>query len=206
MVARAQLVCAHLVCAHLVSVNVVHELRRGPTRMTAIDKRPTDGRVEVGPLGVDGDVQCDKRFHGGPDRALYAFAGEESDWWAKELDRGIPPGYFGENLTTRGLDVDGALIGERWQIGDIEAGIVVEVRLPRDPCGNLSGWVGIPRFHRTFHQHGRPGAYLAVLRPGVIRAGDPITVVHRPDHDVTVSDCSQGRVRDPASLLTRAGS
>lgn len=192
--------------ARLVSVNVVHELRRGPIRMTAIDKRPVDGLVQVVPLGIDGDVQCDKRLHGGPDKALYAFAGEESDWWATELGREVWPGYFGENLTTRRLDVDGALIGERWQIGDPESGIVVEVRLPRNPCGNFSGWVGIPRFHRTFHQHGRPGAYLAVLRPGVIRAGDPISVVHRPDHDVTVSDCARGRVRDPASLLAPAGS
>lgn len=88
----------------LLSVNVVHELIRGPTRWTAIDKRPVAGRVDVGQLGLVGDQQCDERHHGGPDKAVYAYASEDAAWWAEELGREIPPGLFGENLTTVGLD------------------------------------------------------------------------------------------------------
>jgi MOSC domain-containing protein YiiM len=179
----------------VLAVNVVHEVRRGPTRRTAIDKRPVEGPVPVGALGLDGDTQCDRRFHGGPDKALYVFAGEEAAWWSTELGRDLPPGRFGENLTTAAVDVDGALIGERWRIGTRDTGIVVEVRLPRDPCGNLSAHLGIPRFHRRFAGRGRPGAYLAVLRPGTVAAGDRITVVHRPRHGVTVADCASGAPR-----------
>lgn len=172
--------------ARVVAVNVVHELIRGPTRWTAIDKRPVRGAVEVGPLGLVGDRQCDTRYHGGPDKALYAYAAEDAEWWAGELGREIPPGLFGENLTTSGLDITGAVIGEQWRIGGPVHGVVVEVRSPRTPCGNLSGRMGIHRFHHRFARTGRVGAYLTVLKPGSIRAGNRITVVHRPSHGRTI--------------------
>lgn len=170
--------------ARLLAVNVVHEVVRGPSRYTAIDKRPVDGPVEVGPLGLAGDKQCSKQ-HGGVDKALYAFAREDAEWWSAELDREIPPGLFGENLTTEDLDVNGALIGERWRIG---RNVVVEVRMPRDPCANLAFRMGIPKFHRRFLAVGRPGAYLAVVTGGTIRAGDPIRVVSRPERGSTVAE------------------
>jgi MOSC domain-containing protein YiiM len=172
--------------ARLASVNVVHELIRGPSRWTAIDKRPVDGAVEVGELGLHGDEQCDKRYHGGPDKALYAYAEEDAAWWADELEREIPPGLFGENLTTSGLDITNAVVGERWQIGGPVHGILVEVSSPRTPCGNLSGRMGIHRFHHRFARTGRVGAYLRVLEPGRVRAGNRIKVVHRPAGTRTV--------------------
>ncbi|MFF9499537.1 MOSC domain-containing protein [Streptomyces sp. NPDC014656] len=165
---------------------------------TGIDKRPVDGpvRVEspgangVGASGVAGDDVCDLRFHGGADRAVYAFAREDLDLWERELGRKLANGSFGENLTTSGLDVNGALIGERWRIGGT---VVLEVTGGRIPCrtfqGHLEergadakGWVR--RFTRA--QAG-PGALLRVIEPGEVRAGDPVTVVHRPDHTVTVA-------------------
>jgi MOSC domain-containing protein YiiM len=170
--------------ARLLAVNVVHEVVRGPSRYTAIDKRPVDGRVEVGPLGLVGDQQCSKQ-HGGVDKALYAFASEDAAWWAAELDRELPPGQFGENLTTVGLDVNGARIGERWRIG---RDVVVEVRMPRDSCANLAFRMGIPKFHRRFLAVGRPGAYLAVVSGGTIRPGDAIRVEFRPGSGRTVAD------------------
>ena len=176
--------------AQLLTVNVVHELIRGPVRWTAIDKRPVTGPVAVGELGLAGDKQCDRRFHGGPDKALYAYAVEDADWWSTELDRDIPPGQFGENLTTRGLDITGALIGERWQIGGPKTGILVEVRSPRDPCGNLSARMGIPKFHRRFVATGRVGAYLKVLSTGSVRAGNRIVVVHRPAQGLSIAEAS----------------
>jgi len=174
-------------------VNVVHKLIRGPTRWTAIDKRPVTGPVEVGVLGLAGDQQADKRYHGGPDKALYAYAEEDAEWWSVELGREIPPGLFGENLTTRGLDITGALIGERWRIGGPKNGILVEVRSPRTPCGNLAGRMGIPRFHHRFNRTGRVGAYLKVLSTGSVQAGNRITVVHRPSHAPTIAEATARR-------------
>lgn len=184
----------------LVAVNVVEELMPGPkdSGLTAIDKRPQAGRVPVGELGLVGDSVCDTKHHGGPDQALYVYASEDSDWWAAELDREIPPGLFGENLDTVGLDVTGALIGERWRIGDGADAIHVEIRSPRIPCitfqhrMQLRGWI------KRFHRERRPGAYLKVLKPGVIGVGDPVTVLSRPAHEVTIGDVFADQ--DPVKL------
>ena len=168
----------------LVSVNVVHRLVKGPRRKTGIDKRPVAGAVVVSELGLEGDKQM-LPSHGGPDRALYAYASEDAAWWSDELDREISPGRFGENLTTEGIDVTGALIGERWQIG---ARVVVEVREPRIPCGNFTHWMKEERWVRRFTERGWPGAYLMVKETGAVEAGDKIRVVHRPKHGVTVGE------------------
>jgi MOSC domain-containing protein YiiM len=174
--------------ATLVAVNVVYTIRRGPSRDTAIDKRPVPGPVAVTALGLAGDRQCDTRHHGGPDKALYAYAAEDAAWWAGELERDIPPGLLGDNLRTEGLDVTRALIGERWRIGGRGSGILVEVRMPRTPCDNLSARMGDPGFHKRFQATGRVGAYLKVIETGSIEAGDPITVDERPDHELTIGD------------------
>lgn len=169
-------------------VNVVWRLRQGAGRVTAIDKRPVNGPVEVRELGLDGDRQCDTRWHGGPDKAVYAYAEEDAAWWSAELGRPIPPGLLGENLTTFGLDVTGAVIGERWCIGPAAGGVLLEVRLPRTPCSNLSARMEIPRFHNRFAAARRVGAYLRVLRTGSVTAGNRVTVVDRPGHGVTIGD------------------
>ena len=174
----------------VLTVNVVHQVFRGPIRETAIDKRPVAGPVDVGRSGLAGDVQCDTRYHGGPDKAVYAYAAEDAAWWAGELQREIPPGLFGENLTTVGLDVTGAVIGERWLVGD--DGVLFEVRMPRTPCANLSARMDIARFHRRFAASGRTGALLSVLTPGRIAAGDIVRIERRPDHGVTVGDLATG--------------
>ncbi len=166
----------------LESVNVLHAVRPGYFHDTAIDKRPVHGPVEVTVLGLAGDRQMDST-HGGPDKAVYAYASEDADWWAGELGVPVPHGTFGENLRTRGLDVSGALIGECWQVG----AVLFQVRMPRTPCQNLSLRMGIDGFHKRFNASGRVGALLKVLTPGTLAAGASITVVERPDHDVTVS-------------------
>jgi len=185
----------------ILAVNVVYEIRAGPSRDTAIDKRPVTGAVVVGELGLDGDTQCDTRNHGGPDKALYAYASEDAAWWAEALDREINPGLFGENLTTCGIDVNGAVIGERWCIGNGDDAVVVEVRMPRTPCNNLSARVGIHRFHHRFGATGRVGAYLKVISPGKVSAGDVLRVEHRPDHGVTIADVLLNRTPDTAHRL-----
>jgi MOSC domain-containing protein YiiM len=155
--------------------------RAGDTR-SAIDKRPVLGRVAVHPLGLDGDVQVNRKWHGGEGQALYAYAQEDADWWAAELDRELPAGRFGENLRTSGLDLTGAVLGERWRIGEV----LVEVTAPRTPCAKLRAHWGVPRLIKRFTERGAPGAYLRVLETGDLGAGDRIDVVERPGHGVTI--------------------
>jgi MOSC domain-containing protein YiiM len=153
---------------------------RRPNR-SGIDKKPVSGRVRVHELGLDGDVQVNRKHHGGEGQAVYAYAQEDADHWVAELDRELPPGRFGENLRTSGLDLTGALLGERWRIGTA----LLEVTAPRIPCANFARFWNEPRLVKRFTAHGASGAYLRVLEPGDIGAGDPIDVVDPPDHGVT---------------------
>ena len=95
-------------------------VRRGRPMMSAIVKEPVEGPVRVEGVNLAGDAQADLRVHGGPYKAVYAYAREDSDWWARELGREIPNGMFGENLTLEGVDVSNAVIGERWRIGTVD--------------------------------------------------------------------------------------
>ena len=184
----------------VVSVNVVHALIVDPVGSigrTAIDKRPAPGPVTVDAFGLHGDTVLDRQNHGGADKAVYAYASEDLDFWAAELGRTITPGLFGENLTTRGLDVTGAVIGEQWRIGD---DVTVEVAMPRVPCTTFQAWMAEPHWVKRFTVHGAPGAYLRVLDGGPVEAGQAITVVHRPAHGVTIGEVFAGRATDPDRL------
>ncbi|MFE5962878.1 MOSC domain-containing protein [Streptomyces rubiginosohelvolus] len=165
----------------------------GPNGLSGIDKRPVEGTVEVrdpGPKGVggsglSGDAVSDLRHHGGSDQAVYAFAREDLDAWERELGgRTLANGVFGENFTTLGLDVSGALIGERWRVG---ADLVLEVTSGRIPCRTFAEHVGEQGWVKRFTQRGVTGAYLRVIEPGTVRAGDPVAIVHRPDHEITAA-------------------
>jgi MOSC domain-containing protein YiiM len=179
--------------AKIVAVNVVHTIRPGYFKDTAIDKRPVDGPVEVGVLGLDGDRQV-SRSHGGKDKAVYVYADEDAEWWAGELGREIPPGLFGDNIRTSGLDVTEAPVGTRWQVGDV----LLEVRGPRTPCENLSMRMGMDKFHMRFNASGRVGALCRVLTTGVVSAGDTLLVTTVPAHGVTVGDLARGP--DPSQM------
>jgi MOSC domain-containing protein YiiM len=178
----------------LLSVNVGHP-QPNPwktMKLTGIDKRPVEGPVMVtrpraagmGLVGLAGDRVYDVREHGGPDRAVYAYAREDLDFWAAQLGRPLPSGVFGENMTTEGVDANGALIGERWRIGP---DLILEASAPRIPCGTFQGWLALAGWVKQFTLAARPGAYFRVIEPGEIQAGDRIEVVDRPDHDVTVA-------------------
>ncbi|QXE35161.1 MOSC domain-containing protein [Streptomyces sp. GMY02] len=180
----------------LLTVNVGRpkavEYSDAPGGLTGIDKRPADGPVRVadpgpkgaGGSGIVGDSVCDLRHHGGNDQAVYAFAREDLDFWERELDRPLPNGIFGENLTTSGMDITGARIGERWRIGP---DVVLEATSGRIPCRTFQGWLGERGWIKRFTGQAVTGAYFRVITPGEIRAGDPIEIVHRPAHEVTVS-------------------
>ena len=191
----------------LLSVNV-GQPRPNPwkeMKQTGIDKRPVDGPVMVtrprakglGMVGLAGDRVYDVRNHGGPDQAVYAYAREDLDFWAAQLGRPLGNGVFGENLTTAGIDVNSALIGERWRIG---AGLILEASCPRIPCGTFQGWLAQAGWIKRFTQAARPGSYLRVIEPGEISAGDAVEVVYRPEHDVTVAVCFRALTLEPELL------
>lgn len=155
---------------------------------TSMDKRAVDGAVRVHRNGLIGDVVSDTKHHGGPDQAVYVFAREDLDLWGSRLGVELHNGQFAENLTTAGLDVNEAVVGERWQIGSV----LLEVCHVRTPCNDFKNWVGIvgadnKGWVKRFAAEARPGPYLRVLQEGELRAGDAIEVVHRPDHGLTVS-------------------
>jgi MOSC domain-containing protein YiiM len=151
----------------------VHIFAGDREERTAIDKRPVEGPVAVGPEGLEGDTQVDRRFHGGVERAVYAYADVDADHWAAALARDVPPGLLGENLRISGLDVSGARVGERWRTS---RGLVLEVSGPRMPCRTLQGFLDVPDIIARFNSAGRPGAYLRVIEPGEVAVGDRITV------------------------------
>jgi MOSC domain-containing protein YiiM len=181
---------------HVLSVNTgrIRMLRDFPDVATAIDKRPVGAAVFVGELGVDGDEQADSS-HGGVSQAVYAYAVEDLNFFAAELGRRLHPGQFGENLTTNGVDVSGARIGERWSIGSV----VLEVTKPRIPCRTFQIWLDEPRWVARFTDYGRPGAYLRVVRTGWLQAGDPIRI-ERPDHEWTIARVFRALTTDRALL------
>jgi MOSC domain-containing protein YiiM len=186
--------------AEVVAVCTVHALL--PDRgvgVTAIDKRPADKALRVRKHGIHGDVQADRKWHGGEDQAVYAYAQEDADWFARDLGRDIPPGLFGENLRTSGVDVTGAVVGERWLVG---ATTLLEVTSPRNPCGTFERRMGVKGWVKRFADHGAPGTYFRVVRSGDVRGGDPIEVVDRPDHGVTIGGWfSDARPEDAQALL-----
>lgn len=156
----------------------------GRAARSAIDKRPVSGPVQVGPLGLEGDTVADKVSHGGLEQAVYAYAREDLDWWTEQLGRELRNGLFGENLTTAGIDVSSALIGETWRVG----ATVLQVTSPRIPCNTFKSWLDEPRWVKRFAAAGRPGAYLRVLTPGPVAAGADLEVLDRPAVPVTVAE------------------
>lgn len=164
--------------------------------MSAIVKEPVEGPVRVEGVNLAGDDQADRRVHGGPYKAVYAYAREDSDWWAEELGREIPDGMFGENLTTAGLDVSGVVIGERWKVGSVE----FEVVQPRLPCSKLGIRFENLKMVKLFGQAGRPGAYLRIVTEGSLERGDEIEVLSRPEHGITVADVANAILVDDALI------
>ena len=196
----------------MLSVNLAH-VRPNPFKAanrTGIDKRPTDEPVQVrapgsrnggAGSGLVGDFIGDRSAHGGDDQAVDAYAREDLDRWAVHLGRELGNGSFGENLTTRGVDVNGAHIGERWRIGD---DLELEVTDPRVPCATFRGWIDRQGWLREFTLAAVPGTYLRVVSPGTIRSGDRVVVSHRPASGATVAEVFRSIMRlsddDPSPL------
>ncbi|MFN0070457.1 MAG: MOSC domain-containing protein [Chloroflexota bacterium] len=173
----------------------------GKAVQSAIWKSPVTGPVAVRGVNLDGDDQADREAHGGPDKAVYAYASEDLEWWEQQLGRTLETGIFGENLTTLGIDVSTARVGERWAIGTT----VLEVSEPRVPCWRLGVRMNDNLFPRRFTEAQRPGAYLRIIAEGELADGDGIRVISRPAHEVTIQDVFRIYLHDRAEagrLLT----
>ncbi|WP_039821952.1 MOSC domain-containing protein [Nocardia testacea] len=175
---------------------VVHADLEVPGRVgrSAIDKRPVSGRVRAGRLGLDGDHVCNTRDHGGVHQAVYGYAEEDARSWSAELGRALAPGWFGENLRISGLPLSDAVLGARCRIGDA----LLEVSAPRVPCATFGHWSGERHWVRRFALRANTGCYFRVLTEGEVGAGDPVEIVHVPEHGITVRDVFTGA--DPARL------
>ena len=163
--------------ANVLSVNLarVRANPDTPSRSTGIDKAAAHEPVMVrapGPMrgglgsGLVGDTIGDRKVHGGDDQAVYAYAREDLDRWETRLARPLTNGVFGENLTTSGVGVTEARIGERWGIGT--DGLVLEVCAPRTPCRTFSAFLQLDHWIKTFTEAAKPGAYLRVISPGMV--------------------------------------
>lgn len=186
----------HATPGRLVSVQVgtpVTYQWLGRTLSSSIAKTAVEGQVRVGPEGLEGDEQADPAQHGGPDKAVYAYASEDYDWWSEQLGKDVPPSTFGENLTTQGLDLARAVIGSRWHIGSV----VLEVSEPRTPCWKLGRAMGDAAFPRAFASARRSGVLLRTIATGTLQVADTIEVHDVPSHAVTATDVLSMYYGDP---------
>lgn len=174
--------------ARVLSINITSVVHQGEWTgsegRTGIDKRSVSGAIEFKNNGVVGDRVIDTNVHGGYEQAVYAYAREDAQWWEKEIKEEIPAGRFGENLTTEGIDVNAALVGEQWKIGSV----ILEVSQPRIPCRVFAGFWKRATLIKDFTQAGRPGTYLRIIQEGTAQAGDAIEVIFKPDHTISISD------------------
>ena len=174
--------------ARVLSINITSVVHQGEWTgsegRTGIDKRSVTGAIEFKNNGVVGDRVIDTNVHGGYEQAVYAYAREDAQWWEREINEEIPAGRFGENLTTEGIDVNAALVGEQWKIGSV----ILEVSQPRIPCRVFAGFWKRATLIKDFTQAGRPGTYLRIIQEGTAQAGDSIEVIFKPDHTISISD------------------
>lgn len=158
---------------------------------TGIDKRPTESISVFAPgsnygdgSGVQGDFVGDSQHHGGSDKAVYAFAREELDFWQDQLGKELTNGSFGENLTTHGIDLSNLVINQRIRIGSA----VLEVSVPRTPCATFAAWLDEKGWAKLFTNRGNCGSYFRIVNPGTILPNDEIFIEKAPPHGVTMGE------------------
>lgn len=175
---------------------------QGRSAQTGICKHTVDGPVRATQEGIVGDTQVDRENHGGPDKAVYAYAAENYRHWERELGRALPYGQFGENLAASGMADDTVHIGDIFRIGEVEA----QVTQPRVPCFKLGMRMEDPGFVARFHHSGRVGFYLRVLKEGMLRAGDAIERLHADPGQLNIRDAMLALNKNPRQqeIIARA--
>jgi MOSC domain-containing protein YiiM len=160
--------------ARLIDVRTGHA-RRVAGLLTAYGKQSRDGPVRAHALGLEGDEVANTRVHGGPEKAVYAYASPHYAAWTRDMPQHrdkLVPGGFGENLLLDGLDEESVCIGDRWRMGRA----LFEVCQPRQPCATLARWFDDPAMVKAMVSNGRSGWYLRVVEDGTVAAGDPVAL------------------------------
>ena len=176
----------------------------GRTVVTGIFKSPVATRLPVRRLSIDGDGQANLAVHGGPDKAVYSYAGEHYGFWGERFGRELTPGIFGENLTTEGLLEDAVHIGDEFRVGTAR----LVVTQPRMPCFKLGIRFGNPGIINSFLKAGKPGIYFAVQEEGEVGPGDPIERLAEDESRITVAEMFHlvlDRDSSPAALRRLLG-
>jgi len=172
---------------NLISVNVGQEQtlqRKDRVEKTGIFKLPTDKPVKVTKPGLEGDVILSRKHHGGPDQAIYVYGVTDYEWWSRELGKEIPPGTFGENLTISELESAQFYVGDALHIGDV----ILQVTAPRIPCGTFAARMDDPQWIQRFRHAERPGLYCRVIREGIVKAGDSVTLERYTNETISIPD------------------
>lgn len=159
----------------LISINIGKartQQRKDYLETTGIYKLPVEKPVEIKLLGIEEDIICDTKNHGGPDQAIYVYGGADYAWWSKELGKELAPGTFGENLTISDLECAQFNVGDFLHIGDL----TLQVTSPRIPCGTFATRMGDSQWVKRFRDAERPGLYCRVVKEGVINTGDAIKI------------------------------
>ena len=169
----------------------------GDGRATAIFKQPVSGRVRVGWEGLETDVQADRRFHGGTEKALHHFPLENHDRLARqfpELAQQFVAGAIGENISTAGIDEASICIGDIYAFG----GARIQVGQPRTPCWKIDAKFGREGISQHIAEQGIAGWYYRVLATGEVQAGDAFTLLERNADAVSLEELWQAsRMRRP---------
>ena len=179
--------------AKVLSINIAKRIHTGEWTgsegRTGIDKEPVSGVVKFASNAVAGDSVIDRKAHGGYDKAVYAYAIEDAKWWESVIGRALRHGSFGENLTIEGIDINSSLIGERWRVGTC----ILEVSEPRIPCRVIAGFWDLPTLIKEFTDAKRSGTYLRIIQEGEISAGAEITVISKPNHQISILDIFEAK-------------
>ena len=162
---------------NVVSVNIARVVEqtsevKKPKVRTGIYKKPQSCRVQVGSLGLKGDLIFNRKYHGGRDQAVYAYSIEDYEFWGHSLKYPPEPGAFGENLTVSGIDFGSLCIGDIFILRDLQ----LQVTAPRIPCRTLSSAIKHKNFAEKFNKANRPGAYFRVISEGTVGEGDEVKV------------------------------
>lgn len=172
---------------NLISVNIGQkrtQQRKNFIETTGMHKFPIHEVVELKRLGIEQDVICDKKSHGGPDQTIYLYGAADYEWWSTELGRDIAPGTFGDNLTVSELESAQFNVGDYIHIGEV----ILQVTAPRIPCGTFATRMDHPQWVKKFRRAERPGLYCRVIREGFVKAGDPVSVARYTGETVSITE------------------
>ena len=173
----------------------------GQTVSTAIFKNPVEGPVALGPEGLEGDHQANRRVHGGPEMAVCVYPIEHYQEMGRRLGVELSAGAFGENFTIEGLIEEEVCIGDTLRVGTA----IVQVSKAREPCVNLARRYRNPAIVRWVVETGFSGFYLRVIQTGRVQGGDRIERIAHPHPGHSVADAMRALLADPppVELLKR---